>query len=51
MQCDSSVPACGLIPNCGDTDLARKREIIASGVTDPWEYRGIKGEFLKEVLG
>jgi GrpB-like predicted nucleotidyltransferase (UPF0157 family) len=31
--------------------VARKREIIASGVTDSLEYCRRKGEFLKEVLG
>jgi GrpB-like predicted nucleotidyltransferase (UPF0157 family) len=31
--------------------VARKREIIAGGVTDSLEYCRIKGEFLKEVLG
>ncbi|MHB1035001.1 MAG: GrpB family protein [Pirellulales bacterium] len=31
--------------------VARKREIIASGVTDSLEYCRIKGEFIKEVLG
>lgn len=31
--------------------VARKREIVASGVTDSLEYCRIKGEFIKEVLG
>jgi GrpB-like predicted nucleotidyltransferase (UPF0157 family) len=31
--------------------VARKREIIAAGVTDSLEYCRIKGEFLKAVLG
>jgi len=31
--------------------VARKREIVAAGVTDSLEYCGIKGEFIKEVLG
>jgi GrpB-like predicted nucleotidyltransferase (UPF0157 family) len=31
--------------------VARKREIIASGVTDSLDYCRIKGEFIKEVLG
>ena len=31
--------------------VARKREIIASGVTDSLEYCRIKGEFIKEMLG
>ena len=31
--------------------VARKRDIIASGVTDSLEYCRIKGEFIKEVLG
>jgi GrpB-like predicted nucleotidyltransferase (UPF0157 family) len=31
--------------------VARKRKIIASGVTDSLEYCRLKGEFLKEVLG
>jgi GrpB-like predicted nucleotidyltransferase (UPF0157 family) len=31
--------------------VARKQEIVASGVTDPAEYSRIKGEFLKAVLG
>jgi GrpB-like predicted nucleotidyltransferase (UPF0157 family) len=31
--------------------VARKREIIASGVTDSLDYCKAKGEFLKEVLG
>ena len=31
--------------------VAKKREIIASGVTDSLEYCRIKGEFLKQVLG
>jgi len=30
---------------------SRKREIIASGVTDSLEYCRIKGDFIKEVLG
>ena len=40
----------------GDPELlklyvARKQEIIASGVTDSLEYCCAKGEFIKEVLG
>ena len=31
--------------------VAKKRGIIASGVTDSLEYCRIKGEFLKQVLG
>jgi GrpB-like predicted nucleotidyltransferase (UPF0157 family) len=31
--------------------VARKREIIAGGVTDSLEYCRIKGEFIKAVLG
>ena len=31
--------------------VARKREIIAGGVTDSLEYCRIKGEFLKSVFG
>jgi GrpB-like predicted nucleotidyltransferase (UPF0157 family) len=31
--------------------IARKREIIARGVTDPVEYCRAKGEFLKSVFG
>ena len=31
--------------------VARKREIIASGVTDSLDYCRIKGEFIKEMLG
>jgi GrpB-like predicted nucleotidyltransferase (UPF0157 family) len=31
--------------------VARKREIIASGVTDPLEYCRQKGQWMKEVLG
>jgi GrpB-like predicted nucleotidyltransferase (UPF0157 family) len=31
--------------------VARKRDIIAGGVSDSLEYCRIKGEFLKEVLG
>jgi GrpB-like predicted nucleotidyltransferase (UPF0157 family) len=31
--------------------VARKREIIASGITDSSEYCRLKGEFLKQVLG
>jgi len=31
--------------------VARKREIIASGVTDSLEYCRLKGEFVKEMLG
>ena len=31
--------------------VARKRAIIASGVTDSLEYCKIKGEFIKELLG
>ena len=31
--------------------VARKREIIASGVTDSLDYCHAKGEFIKEVLG
>jgi GrpB-like predicted nucleotidyltransferase (UPF0157 family) len=31
--------------------VARKREIIAGGVSDSLEYCRIKGEFIKEVLG
>ncbi len=31
--------------------VARKREIIASGVTDSLEYCRIKGEFIKAMLG
>ena len=34
-----------------ETYVTRKREIIASGVTDSLEYCRIKGEFIKEVLG
>jgi GrpB-like predicted nucleotidyltransferase (UPF0157 family) len=30
--------------------VARKREIIAEGVTDSVEYRRMKGEFIEEVL-
>jgi len=31
--------------------IARKREILAGGVTDSLEYCRLKGEFIKEVLG
>ena len=31
--------------------VARKREIIASGVTDPLAYCSEKGKFIREVLG
>jgi GrpB-like predicted nucleotidyltransferase (UPF0157 family) len=31
--------------------VARKREIIASGVTDSLDYCRAKGEFIKQVLG
>jgi len=31
--------------------VARKREILAGGVTDSLEYCRIKGEFIKEMLG
>jgi GrpB-like predicted nucleotidyltransferase (UPF0157 family) len=31
--------------------VARKRKIIADGITDPLEYCKSKGEFLKAVLG
>ncbi len=31
--------------------VTRKREIIASGVTDSLEYCRIKGEFIREVMG
>jgi GrpB-like predicted nucleotidyltransferase (UPF0157 family) len=31
--------------------VARKREIIAGGVTDSLEYCRLKGQFIKEVLG
>ena len=31
--------------------VARKREILAAGVTDSLEYCRLKGEFIKEVLG
>ena len=31
--------------------VAKKREIIASGVTDSLEYCRVKGEFIKAVLG
>jgi hypothetical protein len=31
--------------------IARKREIIGSGVTDSLEYCRIKEEFIKQVLG
>jgi GrpB-like predicted nucleotidyltransferase (UPF0157 family) len=31
--------------------VARKREIVAGGVTDSLEYCRLKGEFIKEVLG
>jgi GrpB-like predicted nucleotidyltransferase (UPF0157 family) len=31
--------------------VARKRQIIAGGVTDSLEYCRIKGEFIKKVLG
>ena len=31
--------------------VARKREIIGDGATDPAEYNRIKGEFLKMVFG
>ena len=31
--------------------VARKREIIAGGVTDSLDYCRIKGEFIKEMLG
>ena len=31
--------------------VARKREIIASGVTDSLDYCHAKGEFIREVLG
>ncbi len=30
--------------------VARKRQIVAGGVTDSLEYCRIKGEFIKEVL-
>jgi GrpB-like predicted nucleotidyltransferase (UPF0157 family) len=38
-------------PDLLDAYVARKREIIASGVTDSLEYCRIKGEFIKGVLG
>jgi len=38
-------------PNLRKAYVARKREIIASGVTDSLEYCTKKGEFFKEVLG
>jgi GrpB-like predicted nucleotidyltransferase (UPF0157 family) len=31
--------------------VARKREIVASGVTDSLEYCRLKGEFIKQMLG
>jgi hypothetical protein len=31
--------------------VARKREIIGSGVADSLEYCKIKGAFIKEMLG
>ena len=31
--------------------VARKREIVASGVTGSLDYCRIKGEFIKKVLG
>ena len=31
--------------------VAKKREILASGVTDSLEYCRIKGDFIKQVLG
>jgi GrpB-like predicted nucleotidyltransferase (UPF0157 family) len=31
--------------------VAKKRDILASGVTDSLEYRRIKGDFIKQVLG
>ena len=31
--------------------VARKREIVAGGVTDSLEYCRMKGEFIKQVLG
>ena len=38
-------------PDLLNAYVARKREIIASGVTDSLDYCRIKGEFIKEVLG
>lgn len=31
--------------------VARKREIVAAGATDATEYRRLKGEFIKQILG
>jgi GrpB-like predicted nucleotidyltransferase (UPF0157 family) len=31
--------------------VARKREIVAAGVTDPLDYCNEKGKFIKEILG
>jgi GrpB-like predicted nucleotidyltransferase (UPF0157 family) len=31
--------------------VARKREILAGGVTDSLEYCKLKGQFIKETLG
>jgi GrpB-like predicted nucleotidyltransferase (UPF0157 family) len=38
-------------PDLRKAYVARKREILADGVTDPAEYCRLKGEFLKAVLG
>jgi GrpB-like predicted nucleotidyltransferase (UPF0157 family) len=38
-------------PDLANAYVARKREIIASGVTDSLEYCRIKGAFIKEMLG
>jgi GrpB-like predicted nucleotidyltransferase (UPF0157 family) len=38
-------------PELVNAYVARKREIIAGGVTDSLEYCRIKGEFLKTVFG
>lgn len=38
-------------PGLLESYVARKREIIASGVTDSLDYCNAKGEFIQEVLG
>jgi GrpB-like predicted nucleotidyltransferase (UPF0157 family) len=38
-------------PELLEAYVARKREIIAGGVTDSLEYCRLKGEFIKAVLG
>ncbi len=38
-------------PDLRKAYVARKRKIIAGGITDPVEYCRQKGEFMKEVLG